>query len=151
MNEKIKTLRATYLQQDMTGLRMRSGDATSDTRFTAAKTKTYKLRHTEPGDFKLDYILLPMGFRYNADIQNAKKGEHIRFYDGLVHEVISVRKLKIGNSATDILCRMRYGIPLKAAMERWKSNAILEGHGAKAVSADECLWVIYGKEEAKTD
>ena len=96
----------------------------------------------EPGDTFLDYVLLPVGYAYNMNIASAKKGDVIRFSDGDDREIFAVRKLRMG-SDTDLLCRMRYGITLKGALVRWKMNAKLEGHGEKAVSEDECLWVLF--------
>lgn len=105
--------------------------------------KTFKIAHMEPGAFRLGYILLPVGYSYNTDIAKAKKGDVIRLFDGGKYEIFSVRKLRLDKPGTDILCRMRYGITIKAAIMRWKMNARLEGHGDKVVSDEECLWVVY--------
>ena len=48
---------------------------------------------------------------------------------------------------TDILCRMRYGISLKGAMVRWKTNVRLEGNSSKVISDEECLMVVYNAED----
>lgn len=97
----------------------------------------------QPAGFHLDYILLPVGYSYNAEWSGAKKGDIIRFWDGGEFPIYSVRKLRLNSAAVDILCRMRYGITIKRALQKWQMNAKLEGHGMKAISTDECLWVIY--------
>lgn len=125
---------------------MRSGDVTSGTPSLERKPKTFKLKHAEPGDFRLDYILLPVGYGYNSEFKNAKRGDMIRFFGGGVYPIVSVKKIKLGRGGAELLCQMRYGVSLRAAKERWKMNARLEGHGAKALSEDECLWIVYDKE-----
>ena len=109
----------------------------------SAKTKILRARHSEPGPIHLNYILLPVGFSYNNDFAKAKKGDTIRIFDGDDYPIYAVRKVKIKSPTADILSRMRYGITIKRALDIWKSNARLEGHGSKAISEDECLWVIY--------
>ena len=110
------------------------------------KKKIFKAQHLEPGAFFMDYILLPIGFAYNAEWMKAKKGDRLRFHDGGLYRIRSVRIVKVHGGLADILSRMRYGITIRGCMQRWKMNAKLEGHTSKAVSEDECLWVVYEKE-----
>jgi len=110
------------------------------------KKKILKAIHMEPGEMQLDFILLPVGYAYNIDWQKAKRGDYIRFFNGGTYPIFSVRLLKVG-AAADILARMRYGITIKACIQRWKQNARVEGHKTTAISNTECLWVVYGKEE----
>lgn len=105
--------------------------------------KTFKIPHSEPGDFRLGYILLPVGYMYNKAIAGAKTGDILRLFDGGSYRILSVRKISLQKIDTELLCRIRYGITLKAALMRWQINAKMEGHGEKAVSKEECLWVIY--------
>ena len=115
---------------------------------TKRKPKIFRAKHDRPGDFQLDYILLPVGYSYNAEWLEAKKGDILRLWDGSEYRIFSVRKLDLKKAINaDILCRMRYGITIKRALQIWQRNAKLEGHGAKAVSIDECLWVIYEQDE----
>lgn len=111
------------------------------------KRKTFKVKHTKPGDFHLGYILLPVGYSYNAEWRNAKKGDILRMWSGEAYPIFSVRRLDLRKSAADILCRMRYGITIKRILQIWQGNAKMEGHGAKAVSTEECLWVIYDEQD----
>lgn len=109
--------------------------------------RIYRVQHSEPGDFQLDYILLPYGYAYNADIARAKKGDKIRWLAGEDWTIYCVRKIKLLCPDTDILCRMRYGITIQGALMRWQSAAQIAGNGRKAISTDECLWVILTKED----
>lgn len=114
---------------------------------TKRQKKTFKTTHMEPGPLHLDFIILPVGYSYNADIAAAKKGDTIRLADGGEYPIFAVRKVSTDKPYADMLCRIRYGITLKGAMMRWKMNARLEGHGEKAISEDECLWVVYSTDE----
>lgn len=105
--------------------------------------KKFRLSHAEPGDIRLGFILLPVGYMYNADIASAKSGDIIRFVDGEDYRVFNVLKLKIKSPVTKMLCLIRYGITLDGAMQRWRNNARMEGHGINVVSQDECLLVTY--------
>lgn len=108
--------------------------------------KTFRVKHSEPSDFHLGYILLPIGYSYNAEWKNAKKGDILRFWDGGDYPIYAVRMVKLNKAEADILCRMRYGITIKRALQIWQANAKMEGHGTKVVSAEECIWVIYGED-----
>jgi len=108
------------------------------------RVKRLRINHTEPGEFNLGYVLLPLGYAYNQDVASAKKGDMLVFFDGPAYPIYAVRKIKISSPDADILCRMRYGITIKGALMRWKTNAKMEGHGMRAVSDEECLWVVYG-------
>lgn len=114
---------------------------------TKRQRKIFNIAHTDSGPLHLDYIVLPVGYSYNADIANAKKGDLLRFADGNECSIFSVRKVRMDKPDADLLCRIRYGITIKGAMMRWKMNAKLEGHGEKAISQDECLWVIFERNE----
>lgn len=91
----------------------------------------------------MGYILLPVGYAYNNDIASAKKGDKVRFFDGGSYPIESVRRIDSTKPEADLLCRIRYGIPIKAAKMRWRENLRLEGHGPSAISDTECLWVVY--------
>lgn len=115
---------------------------------TTRQKKTFKIAHLDPGPLHLDFVILPVGYSYNADIASAKKGDMIRLADGGEYPIFSVRKVKSDKPFADLLCRIRYGITLRGCLMRWKMNARLEGHGEKAISEDECLLVVYSKHES---
>ena len=109
--------------------------------------KTFKVLHEPAGPMHLDFIVLPVGYSYNAGIASAKKGDTLRLGDGSEYEIVTVRRIPTNKPDADLLCRIRYGITLKGALMRWKMNAKIEGHGEKAISEDECLWVVFRKNE----
>lgn len=109
--------------------------------------KTFKVAHMNPGPLHMDFIVLPVGYSYNADIASAKKGDVLRLFDGGEHTIECVRRISTSTPIADILCRIRYGITLHGAMIRWRMNARLEGHGEKAISDEECLLVVYKIDE----
>jgi hypothetical protein len=114
---------------------------------TKRQKKTFRVSHMDPGVLHLDFIVLPVGYSYNADIAKAKKSDVIRLGDGSEHEIFSVQKIQTNKPIADLLCRIRYGITLRGCIMRWKMNARLEGHGEKAISEDECLLVVYSIDE----
>ena len=106
--------------------------------------KKIKVAHADPGnEVRLGFVLLPVGYSYNADIASAKKDDIIRFVDGGDYKIFNVLKLKIKSPVTKMLCLIRYGITLDGALMRWKTNARMEGHGMNVVSDEECLLVTY--------
>lgn len=92
------------------------------------------------------WILMPIGFYYNRELQNAKKGDVILFSDGKRREIEYVSIIPINSGLTDYLCRKTYVGNMQVVMRRWKMNAIFEGHNEKVYSHDECL-LIFLKEE----
>jgi len=111
------------------------------------RKKTFKVNHAEPGDFRMGYILLPFGYSYNSEWSGAKKGDVIKLWGGGEYPIYAVRKIKMSSPEADILSRIRYGITIKGILQRWRSNAKMEGHGSRVVSDEECLWVIYGLQD----
>ena len=105
--------------------------------------KKIKLAYAAPGDIRLGFILLPVGYAYNIDIASAKKGDIIRFVDGDDYQVFNVLRLKLKSPITKMLCLIRYGITIDGALMRWRNNAKMEGHGINVVSDEECLFVTY--------
>lgn len=111
-----------------------------------SKKRIIKAKHLEPGEFQMDYILLPIGYSYNSEWVTAKKGDTIRMHDGTEHVIYCVRLVKVRGGLAEILSRLRYGISIRGCIQRWKDNARLEGNSGNAVSSDECLWIVYEKD-----
>lgn len=91
---------------------------------------------------------MPYGEFYGqtSNIKKAKKGDIIRFFQGGDYEIERVMKIP-QDDFCDMLCRIVYGIPLRIAMRKWQSYAVLEGNDKNVVSSEYCLWVIYGTSE----
>lgn len=109
--------------------------------------KRFDILGEEPVGFKMDYILLPIGYSYNRDITEAKKGDKIRFADGKTYKVFAIRKVKIASALADILAQMRYGVSIKRMVSIWQRDAMMLGHGRSVVSLEECIFLTYNKEE----
>ena len=115
---------------------------------TASRRKRIlRVNHAEPGEFRLNYILLPAGYAYEKQYKDIKKGDTLRLFDGGDYTIYSIRKIKLNKPEADILCRMRYGVTILRVLQIWQSNALMEGHGKKAVSEEDCFWVVYGEEK----
>lgn len=107
--------------------------------------KTFRATQEEPGPQLCDYILLPYGYSYNKEYLSYKNGDKIKMFNGGTYQILSVSKIKTRDAYADALCRMRYGVGIKYALSHWKDNALLEGHGKKALSDEECLLLCYEK------
>ena len=112
-----------------------------------AKKKYYKVFHDTPRDFHADYILLPLGYSYNREFLSVSEGTLLKFGDGKVYNMLKSGILDLRNPATEGLCFARYGITLRKALQIWKTNAFAQGYGRNAVSDEECLIIVYGKED----
>lgn len=73
----------------------------------------------------------------------------MRMGDGKVFPVLRTGILSLRNPATEGLCFARYGITLRSAQRVWKTNAFAQGYGKDALSDEECLIVVYGKEDER--
>lgn len=110
-----------------------------------SRRRIFRPNHFEPGDFCLNYILLPYGIFYEQTkvFLDAKKGDILRFYNGPDYE-IDCAYLIPQDKTCDVLCRMRYGIPWNKAFKKWQSYAFLEGHGRDILSREHCILVVLG-------
>lgn len=110
------------------------------------KKRIYKVAHAEPGDFHLNYILLPYGAYYDKTnvLLNANPGDTLRFFNGPDVMIDSVTLISC-DSICDFLCKMRYGITWDMAFAKWLSYARMEGHGKEILSTEKCILVVYGK------
>lgn len=104
-------------------------------------------RHVLPGPPLCDFILLPYGYSYNSEYLEAKEGDVMTFMDGQSRAIVSTGLIPIEEYYTDALCKMRYGISIKRALQHWQNNAILMGHDKKIVSNTQCIIVFYGNIE----
>ena len=109
------------------------------------RKRIHRPEHTEPGPFRLNFILLPYGefYKKSQDILTAKRGDVLRIYEGGDYEIDGVFHIT-DSVLCDTLCRMRYGTPWSVAYDIWKSYARAEGYGKDALSERECIMVVYG-------
>lgn len=111
------------------------------------KKKIFKPAHEKPGDFRLDYILLPYGEYYDKTkvFLSAERGDTLRFFNGPDVQIDKVLLIKC-DAVCDFLCRMRYGISWDKAFKVWLRYARMEGHDRDILSTDKCLLVFYDEE-----
>lgn len=102
-----------------------------------------------PGEPWLGFILLPYGLYYEKTrcFLDAKTGDRMQFLDGPEVTIDSVTVVE-GERMCDVLCRVRYGVKWKVALERWLRYARIEGHGKDIFVPEKCIMVVYGKEKA---
>lgn len=107
--------------------------------------RIFKPAHSDPGDFFLDYILLPYGAFYKtAEFLSAKKGDIIRLFNGGEFAVESTSLVE-GERLCEQLCRVRYGIGWRTAFRRWLSYARMEGNGKDILSPDKCIMIVFNR------
>lgn len=108
------------------------------------KKRIFKPTHELPGDFWLDYILLPYGEFYEKTkvFLSAERGDVLRFFNGPDVEIEKVMLIKC-DAVCDFLSRMRYGVSWDKAFGVWLRYARMEGNGSDILSRDKCLLVVY--------
>lgn len=101
-----------------------------------------------PGEPWLGFILLPYGLYYEKTrcFLDAKTGDRMQFLDGPEVTIDSVTVVE-GERMCDVLCRVRYGVKWKVALERWLRYARIEGYGKDIFVPEKCIMVVYGKEK----
>ena len=109
-----------------------------------ARKRIYRPEHSEPGAFRLNFILLPYGEHYKTnEFLEARRGDTLRIYGGQDYRIDSVYHITDGQMC-DMLCRMRYGIPWSSVLDRWTVYARAQGYGRDALRKNECIMVVYG-------
>lgn len=105
--------------------------------------KAYKIYHWRPKNDK-GLILLPVGVRYNIDLQKAKVGECIEFQEDPNKYMIKQKAyLDIHTQAANLLSMFLYRSPILAVLKRWQNTSVLDGNGKNAVSRNKCLLIHY--------
>lgn len=109
--------------------------------------RKFAVNHAFPGKFWLDYILLPYGEFYDKTkpVLQMKKGELLRFFNGPEIPIDSVA-LIAQDALCDFLCRMRYGISWKVALDKWVQYARLQGYSKDIISTEKCILVVFSND-----
>jgi hypothetical protein len=108
-----------------------------------------KIAHDKCLDARSNYVLFPIGFKYNEDLQSLRSGDIVKFLDGSEHWVESVVRLQIKSAIAEALCKARYGFSITRAVELWQDRLRLRKEDIKVMSENECLIVFYYKEEVQ--
>ena len=113
------------------------------------KPKVVTIAHDKCLDARSNYVLFPIGFKYNEDLQLLRSGDIVKFLDGSEHWVESVVRLPIKSAIAEALCKARYGFGITRAVELWQDRLRLRKEDIKVMSENECLIVFYYKEEVQ--
>ena len=103
------------------------------------------IRNTQ--DRFLDYIILPLGYKHNRDVQKARRGDILRFADDNVAWIDNVITAPLKSSLTDCLCRAVYGFSIAEVLGVWQRGFKAMGNDPKMVSESECLIVFFKEKE----
>ena len=110
--------------------------------------KIIKPSHELPGEFWLDYILLPYGEYYakSQEVIKASSGDTLRFFNGpdvTIDSIVVLDEAKV----IDIMCRMRYGVSWDKAFAVWLRYARMEGHDRGILDEHKCILVTFNAED----
>lgn len=97
-------------------------------------------------ELQSNFVLVPIGYMFNADLQQVQMGDTITFLDGGRYRVLCARKMSLKDDLTACLCIMRYGFSIDYWLGLWRQSVRYSGHGKSAISENECLFISYGKE-----
>ena len=114
-----------------------------------AEPRIVKVAHDKCGNFRLDYALFPIGFRYNEELQSLRRGDVVVFLDGSEHYVWSVLRVSLKSAISEYLCWMRYGFGIARAVDVWHERLRFSKEDVKVMSADECLILFFDREEVR--
>lgn len=108
------------------------------------KIREFKVEHirTAEGRF-LDYIIRPLGYRFNQDLKTARKGDVLRFADGSSAWIYRVAVLNVGSAIVDCLCRALYGFGALEILKIWQDNLRASKKDVRLISESECLIIFY--------
>lgn len=114
----------------------------------SVKGREFRVEHirTSEGRF-LDYIIRPLGYRFNQDLKTARKGDVLRFADGSSAWIYRVAVLNIGSAMADCLCRALYGFGAFEILGIWQENLRAAKKDVRLISESECLIVFYENRE----
>lgn len=113
------------------------------------QVKRVKVAHDKCGDARLDYVLFPIGFRYNKELQELRRGDIVVFLDGSEHYVWASMRVSIKIALVEYLCRMRYGFGIARAMEIWQDRLRVRKEDVRLMSDSECLILFFEREEVR--
>lgn len=108
------------------------------------KIREFKVEHirTAEGRF-LDYIIRPLGYRFNQDLKTARKGDVLRFADGSSAWIYRAAVLNVGSAIADCLCRALYGFGALEILKIWQDNLRAAKKDVRLISESECLIIFY--------
>lgn len=116
--------------------------------FRVCKAREFRVEHIRTAEGRyLDYIIRPLGYRFNQDLKTARKGDVLRFADGSSAWIYKVSVLNIGSAMADCLCRALYGFGALEILGIWQDNLRAAKKDVRLISESECLIVFYEDKE----
>ena len=120
--------------------------------FSTGKVREFRVEHIRTAEGRyLDYIVRPLGYRFNQDLKTARKGDVLRFADGSSAWIYKVAVLNIGSAMADCLCRALYGFGALEILGIWQDNLRAAKKDTHLISESECLVVFYENREDETN
>lgn len=107
------------------------------------RNKVFSVQHEFRSGMFLDFILLPVGYRLNAEARSAMPGDSMNFLDGVTVQIERVIEMNAKDPVSDALCRCKYGKPIRVIIEQWKVNSAFLGGGRNAVDENVFIAVFY--------
>ena len=117
--------------------------------FEPREPKRIKVSHLFTDKNYLNYIIVPTGYMYNRDIQQARKQDTLVFADKTEAWIYQVCTMPLHSTIIDCLCRKRYGIPVSKVLQVWQDGLKAKKQDIKTISETECLVVFYEKKEKR--
>ena len=116
--------------------------------FRVGKAREFRVEHIRTAEGRyLDYIIRPLGYRFNQDLKTARKGDVLRFADGSTAWIYRVAVLNIGSSMADCLCRALYGFGALEILRIWQDALRAAKKDVRLISESECLVIFYEDKE----
>lgn len=108
--------------------------------------KPINILHPIPKPPKNGIAIVPCGLYCNRELQNAKAGQMVEFWQDWRHEkrrIVQITKFRINTPEFTFMLRCVYGERMTIAklFEQWEAWAVVEGIGSAGFSRDEALVV----------
>ena len=119
--------------------------------FRVGKVREFRVEHIRTAEGRyLDYIIRPLGYRFNQDLKTARKGDVLRFADGSTAWIYKVTVLNISSAMADCLCRALYGFGAMEILKIWQDALRAAKKDVRLISESECLVIFYEDKEDET-
>lgn len=109
-------------------------------------SKPINILHPTPKPPKNGIAIAPCGLYCNRELQKAKAGQIVEFWQEWRHEkrrIVQITKFRINTPEFTFMLRCVYGerMTITKLFEQWGAWAVVEGIGKEGFSRDEALVV----------
>lgn len=107
-------------------------------------SKPINILHPIPKPSNSGIAIVPCGLYCNRELQNAKIGQIVEFWQDWRHEkrrIVQITKFRINTPEFTFMLRCVYGERMTIAklFEQWESLAVVEGYGKEGFSRESCI------------